>query len=544
MTTVIDALIVTLGLNAQGFLQGNREANQSLDRTRTNTRTLTQEEEKREKANAKNRKERNKDYPEQRRQQKESIDNFRELTRQAVSFFGITTTIGGMGAWIGGITQANSQLYRTSLNLDTSVESLKAWGMAIEQTGGDAKSAVGTMQNLSDMMTGITLGVLPSNLNVFNLLGVDLFKASKSAEPLVEVLKMINKGAQKLKETRGQKEAFNIVRMLGIDSDMANLLVQDEKSLNDLLDSVKKINVLNEAAAKKSYELARQWVILKQKGDALGQTIENQVSPSIIKLLENLMKFSEENPKIVAGIGIIAGALLSRFAPVKALLVGIGALLGISSWQEWANGGKSFIGSLIEDLNKLYVSAKRAFYASRGAFTPEPQQKIDSNFSQWGKAVLKNINHIVFLGDNTSKTQKGQGDLGTKKTGKNENTVGDDYRFTPSDFKKNLIKKGYTSEEAQEQIDFYIKEVGLDNRGRINSQLNIDKKKQSSALKLQNNAEKLAAQPSNINNQTTSTSTNSTKIGQVVIYTQATDAKGIANELPRALVNQAESGGF
>ena len=41
MATVIDALVVTLGLNAQGFLQGNREANQSLDRTRTNTRTLT-----------------------------------------------------------------------------------------------------------------------------------------------------------------------------------------------------------------------------------------------------------------------------------------------------------------------------------------------------------------------------------------------------------------------------------------------------------------------------------------------------------------------
>ena len=58
-------------------------------------------------------------------------------------------------------------------------------------------------------------------------------------------------------------------------------------------------------------------------------------------------------------------------------------------------------------------------------------------------------------------------------------------------------------------------------------------------------AEKAAALPSTYNNSaSTSTSTNSTTVGQVVIYTQATDAQGIANAFPRALANQSESGAF
>lgn len=576
MATVIDALVVTLGLNAQNFTQGNREANQSLDRTRQNTKDVTKEEDKREKQQERTRKARNRDHIEQRKQQKESIDNFKEMTKQAVSFFGFATTFGGMASWIGGITQANSQLYRASNNLGTGVESLKEWGMAIEQTGGDAKSAVSTMQMLSKMMTEIKYGILPANMGLFNALGVDLFKAAQSGEPLVEVLKMINKGAQGIKEKNGIRDAINSIQMLGIDYDMANLLAKDEKTLNAFLASADKINKLNQSGAENSAKLSQQWVILKQKGEALGQTIEEKVTPRIFDFIKGLEKLVEENPKAVAAVGILAGAFLVKFSPVRAVLAGIAGLLVADDWVTWANKGESQIGRLI-------AAAKQFWYTFNGAFTDEAKLKLDLKYADFWKRALNNINSVIFDGDTKSKIGRGRGST--------SNEIKPNMK--PKELEQDLIKKGYSDLESKKMVNDIVNQAGVDEYGYIkaktdfapkNEAKKLDKganlrtveqvqklsekpikdtvQKSSSTntttnntnvsyiddtkklLQNQQSAAKLASRPNVANTQTTSTSTNSTNVGQVVIYTNATDARGIANELPRALANQAESGGF
>ena len=536
MATVIDALVVTLGLNAQNFTQGNREANQSLDRTRQNTKDVTKEEDKREKQQERTRKARNRDHIEQRKQQKESIDNFKEMTKQAVSFFGFATTFGGMVSWIGGITQANSQLYRASNNLGTGVESLKEWGMAIEQTGGDAKSAVSTMQMLSKMMTEIKYGILPANMGLFSALGVDLFKASQAGEPLVEVLKMINKGAQSIKEKNGIRDTINSIQMLGIDYDMANLLVKDEKTLNAFLASADKINKLNQKNAENSAKLAQQWVILKQKGEALGQTIEEKVTPKIFDFIKGLEKLVEENPKAVAAVGVLAGAFLLKFSPVRAVLASVAGLLVADDWVKWQTKGEGVLA-------KLTAAAKQFWYAFNGAFDEKSKNELDKKtnpFLRYKEEIKNGLGFLdyVFSGDlpKDSKVKK---------------------RTNIKQYKSDLIKQGYSEQNAQARIDF-LKEngaIGEDGYIKNNVNLNLKSPKEEAANELRNkremqnrnfNAQRAAANPSGYNNtQSSSTTTNSTNVGQVIINTQASDARGVYNEfVNRVLVNQAESGGF
>jgi len=624
MATVIDALVVTLGLNAQNFTQGNREANQSLDRTRQNTKDVTKEEDKREKQQERTRKARNRDHIEQRKQQKESIDNFKEMTKQAVSFFGFATTFGGMVSWIGGITQANSQLYRASNNLGTGVESLKEWGMAIEQTGGDAKSAVSTMQMLSKMMTEIKYGILPANMGLFSALGVDLFKASQAGEPLVEVLKMINKGAQGIKEKNGIRDAINSIQMLGIDYDMANLLAKDEKTLNAFLASADKINKLNQSGAENSAKLAQQWVILKQKGEALGQTIEEKVTPKIFDFIKGLEKLVEENPKAVAAVGILAGAFLLKFSPVRAVLLGISGLLVADDWVTWANKGESQIGRLI-------AAAKQFWYTFNGAFDEKSKNELDKKTIG---VFSRSLQYLKNIDDPDSKDWFSQLIQSRKELGfKLEDGSKVKKRTNVKQYKSDLIKQGYSEQNAQARIDFlkengaigedgYIKNnvnlnlkspkeeatnelrnnvnlnlkspkeeatnelrnnVNLNlkspkeeatNELRNNVNLNLKSPKEEATNELRNNvnlnlkspkeeatnelrnkremqnrnfnAQRAAANPSGYNNtQSSSTTTNSTNVGQVIINTQASDARGVYNEfVNRVLVNQAESGGF
>jgi len=547
MATVIDALVVTLGLNAQNFTQGNREANQSLDRTRQNTKDVTKEEDKREKQQERTRKARNRDHIEQRKQQKESIDNFKEMTKQAVSFFGFATTFGGMASWIGGITQANSQLYRVSNNLGMGVGSLKKWGMAIEQTGGDAKSAVSTMQMISDTLTGLQLGIMPQNAAVFSMLKVDLNKAYNSAEPLVEVLKMINAEAQNIKEKKGIREAFNIVKMVIPDYDMANLLVKDPKELDAFLASVEKINKLDQKGAENSAKLAQQWVILKQKGEALGQTIEEKVTPKIFDFIKGLEKLVEENPKAVAAVGVLAGAFLLKFSPVRAILASVAGLLVADDWVTWANKGESQIGRLV-------AAAKQFWYTFNGAFDEKSKLALDIKHQDFWKRALNNINHIIYGGSTKSKVTYGENSSSSKKRDKHGNLVSARLipNMTPSQLKADLLSKGWPEKEAQAEIDKIVKDVGLSKYGYINAKTNMPKFSASSnlsqeqVLQLQTNAAKLAANPSGYNNtQSSSTTTNSTNVGQVIINTQASDARGVYNEfVNRVLVNQAESGGF
>lgn len=539
MATVIDALVVTLGLNAQNFLQGNREANQSLDRTRTNTRTLTAEEEKREKLNKKNRTERDRDHVKQKTQQKENIDAYRELTKQAVSFFGMTATLGGMASFIGGITQANSQLYRTANNLGTNTESLTAWGGAVEQAGGNAQEAINTMSMLSRSMTEILLTGQSAQLPFFRQLGVDLQAAMREADPLSAILKQIGEGTQKNISLVGRSNAFNMLQMMGIDYGTANILMGSRKELELLIKRQEQIGLLAMDNARRSAELARQWVDLRQRGVALGREIEAVTTPAITRMLNGLMDFAEENPNIVKGLAAIAAVMLSKFAPVRVLLLGIGSLLVADDWATWGKNGESVLG-------KLNAKASQLWYTLNGAFNTEDKLKADTGFLQGLKKFISGVgavNDAVLLGVDTpqSKISKGRGDVGVRKTGTNEKPK-QAYKMTDKEIGVYLKERGYSDAETQEIIDSFIRDAGRDNQGRINARINIAYRSQEAQ-----NAQavrQLASQPQGFGSNSTSTSTNSTTVGQVVIYTQAKDAQGIANEFPRAIANQAESGGF
>lgn len=575
MATVIDALVVTLGLNAQNFLQGNREANQSLDRTRTNTRTLTAEEEKREKLNARNRTTRDRDHNKQKTQQRENIEGLKELTKASLSFFGTATTLGGMATFIGGITQANSQLYRTATNLGTNTESLTAWGGAIEQAGGNAQEAINTMGMLSRSMTEMLVTGNTATLPYFRQMNIDLEGIARSANPLPNLLKAINSAAQNNVGKVGRTHTFNLLQMMGLDYGVADVLVGTTNDMDALLKKVEKLGLLNMDNARNSRELARQWTELRQRGVALGRDVEAVTTPAITQMLNKLMDFSTENPKITTAIAGVALAFLTKFAPVRALLYGVGGILAIDDWQTWQEKGESVIGKLAESFNKLYESGKRAWYASQGDFTQESQkekEKMIEESIQYGIYtaisrifnVLQKTNVAVLGGKFGTTTSKGQSDVGIRKTGKKEDLLNENtHRFTPKGLMKDLIKKGYSQDEAQALVDDFTEQAGLDNRGRINTQINLASKIEELAnarlnakqyptkenkdllkrLESAQAARQLAGQAQSTNN-ATSTNTNSTTVGQVNVYTQATDAQGIARELPRAIANQAESGSF
>lgn len=551
MATVIDALIITLGFDTKWLKHGQAESNKAIDDTKKKTKELTDQETKRDK-------EIKKRHEENKKRTKETSDGFKTLSKDALAFFGAITTATGAAKFIGDITNTNAQLQRTATNLGSTTDSLSAWGGAVERMGGNSQEAINTMQMLSQSMTQVLLTGDSPNLPFLRQLGVDMVAARKAADPLAEILKQMAEGTQANIAKVGRENAFNILGMAGIDYGMANIMMEGRKGLDLLLQKQKEIGVVIGDNARRSQELATQWVELKQRGRALGLDIESVTTPALTRMLESLMDFSKENPKIVASVAAIAAVFLTKFAPVRALMLGIGGLLAVDDWQTWKDKGESVIGSLVESFNELSASAKNAWYASQGAFDEQSKAELDEKTTEkvkkWAKKELAAIQFLTGL-DSESTVSKGRGDVGVKKTGKQPiEPIVPRAKMSDKEIIQYLMDRNYTMQEAAGMLKTAEKQTGRAKNGNIDMMWQMVKKEEAVAqdpthamtkkeMKKARAAENLAWRGVPYS-PTSSTSTNSTTISSLNIYTQATDALGIVQTLQRVLANQSESGAF
>jgi hypothetical protein len=430
-----------------------------------------------------------------------------------------------------------------------------------------------------------------ANLPYFQRMNIDLRAIAQSAEPLPNLLKAINKAAQTDVSKAGRATAFNILQMMGIDYGTADVLVGTTKDLDAMLKRQKEIGLVGQDNARRSRELAREWTELRQQGTALGRNIEAVTTPALTGLLKNMMDFADQNPNIIKGLGAIAGVFIAMLMPSKALyatLAAVSTILLADDWQTYLNGGDSAIGKLINKTKELHkwlslgndtsregVSKTSGDVSSRQGVRKvtakdyADKAKKEKRLEEMTESDI--ISHMMSKGwsrENAisiAANLKAESSLNPNAQNKNSSAFGYAQWLNSRQnvFKRNF-GKSLKSASPREQLDFIdwelknthknvgdqLKGMGvgegaalLSNKYEVpsTSQFGLD----AAAMTRARMAEKMAGvQPSYNNNASTSTSTNSTTIGQVNVYTQATDAQGIANAFPRALANQSESGAF
>jgi len=600
-TTVIDALIITLGLDAKGFKQGQADANRSLDDTRRRTKTLTDDEKKRNT-------QQNQQHQNQKKQARETADNYKSMAREAAQFFGLIAGASAVKNWIVDLTQNNASLSRLSDNLQTSTETLSGWSGAVEQAGGSSKDAENTMRMLSMSMTEMMVNGNTAILPFMQQMGVSMVTAGNKAKPLEQILLDLA-GAM---EGKDRNTAFNLGKMMGIDEGTLNLLLKGRKAVEEMLIKQEDIGLVTQQNARESAELSRQWNEMTQKARGLGREIGGKLTPVLTDVLGRLMDFAKEHPNITGGA--LAGLLLwiTPLGKIKWLLGGISTLLLADDWDKWQKGGESIIAKLSAPLKKFndwWVGKSDREGISKGqgkegvrkvtaedyADTKAQQDETAKRESEAAKrdaeaakrdaelrknggrdpnakplAQDKIIQHLMSKGmsrDNAiSIAANIKAESGNRPFVSNGNAYGygqhmpDRQRVFKDQFGKN-----YKESTPEEQLDFIVyeltegmyKSVGnkLKNMSPsegaklLNDKYEVSASDPATLAKHANErarmAERLAGSSPNINNvPATTTNSNSTTYGQIVVYTQATDAQGIANALPRALANQSESGAF
>lgn len=333
MPTIIDSLIVKLGLDSKDLDSKSGTAGRKL-----------------------------KDVEDQGKKTASSVKGIGAASKStAAGVESLTRSLGGLLALIGGtmaikrfITdqiESNAQLDRFSKNIGLSVSTVSAWGNAVEEMGGSAKGLQGTLDMLSKSQTELRLTGQSNLIPYFSALGVSLATVQGQARPVDEILLDLADRFSRMDRTT----ANNMGRMMGIDQDTLNLLLQGRREVELMIKRQREQNAVSKEQAAEASKLQRSMIDLKLSFTALGRNLLAEAAPALEKILALLTEFggwvganrqfvTEFLTVMAAGftaIGIAALPINLTVAAITALAAGI--VLLYQDYQTWKRGGESFI---------------------------------------------------------------------------------------------------------------------------------------------------------------------------------------------------------
>ena len=150
MSTVIDALVLTLGLDASKFVKGQKEAEASLKKTKESAAAHGKEIEGSMKA---------------------ATEGVSKLTKEFLGLFAIFTGGKAVKDFISDVTKSDANLGRFANNLKMSTKDLQSWQGAVESVGGAASDVTSSVQGLSDSFQALKVFGDPGIVKAIAVIG-------------------------------------------------------------------------------------------------------------------------------------------------------------------------------------------------------------------------------------------------------------------------------------------------------------------------------------------------------------------------------------
>lgn len=261
MATVIDQLVVKLSLDDVEFQKGEKRVASGLDDTKKKTEAVG----KNIAADG-----------------KRGAEFFSQLEKAALKFFAVLTTGRGLADFTRIVIATGSALDRASKNLGVGADTLSRWVGAVRQSGGTTESFLGTMQGLSQSLTELKLtgntGILP----YLQALGISVADTNGKAKPLEQILGDIG---DKLNKLPSRSDAFNIGRNLGIDDGTINLLLKGRTEVERLLASQKAYSSADAETARKADE---RWEGVQLRIERITQKLVIDLIPAFERLSDKM----------------------------------------------------------------------------------------------------------------------------------------------------------------------------------------------------------------------------------------------------------------
>ena len=310
MATVIDSLLIELGLDSSKFDKAQKKSVEELRKF--------------DEANQKTSKN-------IQRTSKETAQGF-EKSRDALISFGIAAfSTSAFTGFVKTMTAGNAALGRNSQLFNMSARELDAWGNVLKNVGGTADDFQGSLQALQSGVAGIKLGdakILTPLARLGALGSIDINKGTVDIFKLSDALK-------RFKEANGEQLTYSLAQQLGVDKNTFMILMQGSDAVHKLYNESYKLSGVNEKNTESAKRFQEKIASLSMSLGGLKNQIMDSLYPSLNTVInqttEGVQKFTEWD-KSVDG----AGTKTVVFAGILGVLSRALALLGLTAATQGA----------------------------------------------------------------------------------------------------------------------------------------------------------------------------------------------------------------
>ena len=402
MATIIESLIMTLGLDTKSVKQGEQEATSSLKHLETQAKESAMR------------------VSEQGAVAGEFYDH---LLEKAASFFAFIAGGVELKEFVKGTMEAEISTGRLTEMLGISIEEVQKWQGAVVLADGTVEGFQQSMKGLGGSLVDIEKNLPRAEraLKVLQAAGVTGLAKGKKAD----ILEVLDQLSTKMKDMP-LMEANRLGSRIGLDEAFIRVLRMGKAGIEELKDQVAAHGLYTETDAKASEELKKRWNDLGLAGKSVArETIMGLLAPAlkvVTGLLEQLAKWAQQHPDgmkaiflgTAAGLSaaaVAAASLTLSISPIMATVaaasLGIGALAGgafllYQEWDKWLPMAEELIpgskGTLqvaaqgISNLSQMY----KDFFSGNEIEAEKAASKYWESWVEIGNRVIRQILWEIF----------------------------------------------------------------------------------------------------------------------------------------------------
>lgn len=351
MPTIIDSLVVMLGLDPKPYEEGAARVEESLDELGEKSDSV---QDKMDKGGQKTRAGMKETGNEADRTGRKVEDGGRRgaegldaMTKQAAKFLALIGGTVALKRFIDQTITSGAALDRFARNINQDVTTVSAWANEVEAGGGTAEGLVATLDMLSRAQTELQLTGESGLIPYLSALGISLADVGGKAKAPTQILLDLADRFSRMNRT----QANNMGRMLGIDQGTLNLLLRGREEVELLIRRQEEFNALSAEQAEQASHVQRTIIQGGQAFRAFGRDLLSSAAPALETVFGYLARIGEwvrDNSEFVGkflttlavGLGAIGAAAITLNPVALAITAVAGALALLwEDYEKWKNGG-------------------------------------------------------------------------------------------------------------------------------------------------------------------------------------------------------------
>ncbi|PBB96750.1 phage tail tip lysozyme [Mesorhizobium sp. WSM3862] len=272
MPTVIDSLIVTLGLDPKDFTDQQKKTSESWLKTVNAFRKGGKDVEE---------------------SSKKAAETVNLITRRVLELFAVITGSQALSEFVRKLTNADASLGRFASSLGESPQRIAAWENAAERFGGSADATASTLERVNKQLYNLNKNgeALPrefSQLQAWTGMRIDpnhgLDRYLSDVAAALQRLHQIDAGA-----------AHNVAQALGIDPATEQLMYKMGSGIDVYLGKLEKSLSPSNQAIEAAQKLQASWNELLQHIIALANAIYDKLGPVLVDAADRMTTWIEKN---------------------------------------------------------------------------------------------------------------------------------------------------------------------------------------------------------------------------------------------------------